>query len=211
GADRLLKLRLGDGDFLRVAVHSAGRGEHEVLCAGGDQRIQKVNRLANVFAEILARILIRLTDCRFCGEIDHIGDSVAANDAPDQFAVGDIAFIERPELRGPAVAGAQVVQDHRLAPGLDEKLTRVASDIAGAAGDQYGTRHARILRVILREGSFSRTSAQRVSGFCAAQKAKAGRGDRPAWYPRYAELFMPAPSASPRRRTCAPLPNTEPG
>ena len=98
-----------------------------------------MNGLADVLAEILAGIGVRLADVGFGREIDHVGDAVLADDLLNQLAVFDIAFVEGTELDGPAMPGAEIVQNDRLAPGLCEQFTSVASDVTGAAGYQNRT------------------------------------------------------------------------
>ena len=97
--------------------------------------------LADILAEVLAGIRVRLADVSFRGEIDYIRDAVLADDLLDQLAVLDIAFVEGTELDGPAMSGAEIVENDRLTPGFGEQFTSVAADITGATGDQDGTCH----------------------------------------------------------------------
>jgi len=110
-----------------------------------------VNGLANILAEILARIRIRFADVRLRREVDDVGDAVLVDDFLDQLAVLNIAFIEGTEFDGPSVPCAEVVENDGLAPGLGQQFTSVTSDITGAAGNQDRTRQATdTINVILR-------------------------------------------------------------
>ena len=51
--------------------------------------------------------------------------------------VGKVALCERPPFHSPAVAGIEVIQYNGLMSGPGQGLSGVASDITGAAGDEY--------------------------------------------------------------------------
>ena len=81
-----------------------------------------MNGLADILAEVLAGIGVRLADVGFRREIDHVGDAVLADDLLDQLAVFDIAFVEGTELDGPAMAGAEIVENDGSRPALASSL-----------------------------------------------------------------------------------------
>ena len=138
GVHRLLRFRFGDRNCIGIPVHGARRGEHNVLRAAGRSGHPRSASSCRRSRGNTYPDPVRLADLGFGGEIDYLGDAVLANDLLDQFAVLDIALVERTELRGPAMAGAEIVQNDGLTPGFSEQLTCVASDIAGAAGYQNG-------------------------------------------------------------------------
>src|SRR5438034_9713453 len=98
-----------------------------------------MNGLADVLTKVPARIRVRFANVGFRGEIDHVLDAMLANDLLNQCTVFDIAFVKGTEFGGPAMPGAEIVQNDRLAPGSGQQFTSMTSDVTGAAGYQYGT------------------------------------------------------------------------
>ena len=119
-----------------------------------------MNGLADVLAEILAGIGVRLADVGFGREIDHVGDAVLADDLLNKFTIFNVALVKGTELGGPAMAGAEIVQNDRLAPGFREQFTSVATDVTGAAGYQDRTCHSHygVLAMLCRYASLPRKS-----------------------------------------------------
>src|SRR5262245_36078745 len=98
----------------------------------------RVHRIVAVIAE---RIANRVRHHDRGGEMDNGIDPALRDQCGHARLVTDVADDERRALRYcPIETGREVVEHHDALAGIDERMNHVASDIAGAAGDQ--DRHA---------------------------------------------------------------------
>ena len=110
---------------------------HAARDRGLDQRV-RIHRIVAVIAE---RIADRIRHHDRSGEMDDGVDAVLGDQRGDARAISDVADDQRRALRHrPFEAGREIVEHQHALAGIDERENHVASDIAGAAGDQ--DRHA---------------------------------------------------------------------
>ena len=84
-----------------------------------------------------------------------------AEHGANEGSVGQIALDQRSPPHRLVVAGAEVVQDHRLDAGGGQRLGRLAADVPGAAGDQDAHAASRLLSTC-REAAIVRCSPSRT-------------------------------------------------
>ena len=65
----------------------------------------------------------------------------SASDGAQQRAVAEVALDQAGFLRRPAVAGVEIVQDHRPMAGIEQVADDEAADVAAAAGHQHRRTH----------------------------------------------------------------------
>src|SRR5215471_21307597 len=105
---------------------------------GGLDQCARVYRIVAVVAE---RIANRVRHNDRGSEMDNGVDPVLRDQRSHARLVTDVADDERRALRYcPIETACKVVEHHDALAGIDERMNHVASDIAGAAGDQ--DRHA---------------------------------------------------------------------
>jgi hypothetical protein len=105
---------------------------------GGLDQGTRVHRVVTVVGE---RIANRVRHDHRGGEMDNRIDSMLGDQFGHERLIAGVADGEQGALRyRPIEPGCKVVEHHHPFPGLEEGVNHVASDIAGAAGDQ--DRHA---------------------------------------------------------------------
>ena len=120
-----------------VAVDRGGGGEDEMLHAALDGAFDQRARIHRVVLVIAERIGDRVRHHDRGGEMDDGVYAVLRHELGHQRLIASLADDDRHALRHrPIEAGGEIVEhDHALA-GIDQRVDHVASDIAGAAGDQ---------------------------------------------------------------------------
>ena len=91
---RLLQVIFSDGDVGRLAVGGAGRREHDVAHAVVDHRVEEVQRVHHVVAEIFARIADRFTHVGIGGKMDDRGHAVLLDHLARRALIGEISLDE---------------------------------------------------------------------------------------------------------------------
>src|SRR5438874_11409834 len=130
-----------NGQALRHAVGRAGAREydplHLVIAHGLNQR----HGSAQIIAIVLSRISHRLPDVREGGEMHHRLGPVFAQYLVEADFVENVAFLQRAPTDSPLMPVDEIVIGNRRVAGRCERLARVGPDIAGAARNQYMSRH----------------------------------------------------------------------
>src|SRR5262249_8739493 len=115
------------------------RSEAATICAAAPAR-RPTNATSKSTPE--TRFTVSITSSTGGGEMDNGVDPVLRDQRSHARLVTDVADHERRALRyRPIETGREVVEHHDALAGVDERMNHMASDIAGAAGDQ--DRHAR--------------------------------------------------------------------
>src|SRR5437879_8409023 len=138
-------MRLLDGQALRHAVRRARAREydpvHLVIAHGLKQR----HGSAQIIAIVLSWISHRLPDVGEGGEMHHRLGPVFAQYLVEADFVENVAFLQRAPTDSPFMPVDEIVISNRRVAGRCERLARVGPDIAGAARNQYMSRHRYVL------------------------------------------------------------------
>ncbi len=137
GGHRRGSVVLAHRNVRRIAIDRGGRGKNETAHAALDRALDQAARIRGVVAVVLERIGDRLRHHHRCGEMDDRVNAVPGDELCDERLIAGVAVDEN-RSRGdrPVESGREIVEhDHALA-GVDERMNHVASDVAGAAGDQ---------------------------------------------------------------------------
>jgi len=132
---------------------------HPGLDRGSEERAG----LGGVVVVVLQRVLDRFRHDDRPGEVHDRADPLFGEDAGEQRAILDVAFVERHAVGdGEAEARGQVVDDADGHAPVRQREDRMAADVAGAAGDENGRkRHLRYRSVSC--GSLTRASSAYVA------------------------------------------------
>ena len=131
-----MRVVLGNGNGLRYPIGRAGGGEYERQRPVVDERLQQRRGAANIVAIIKQRLAHRLPDIGKGGKVHHCRGAVPLQHCVDARDVGNIALLQRPPFHRPAIAAREVVVDDRLKALRGKRLANMATDVAGAAGDE---------------------------------------------------------------------------
>ncbi len=134
GRERVL---LGDLEGLLDGVQAGRAGEQDPVQPERGELVEQLQRLGDVVAVVVVRLLDRLRHHDPGRHVDgRVDVGVLGRDPPHHLAVGDVALVEDPVAdEGDRTAQQRVEDDGRVAR-LLERLRRDRTDVAGAAGDQ---------------------------------------------------------------------------
>ena len=130
---------LADGRRHRVAVHGAGRRQHQPIHPARAHRVQHRERPPHVVLVVPGRIAHRLLHRQEGREVHHLGDPVVTQRRLEPRGLADVSLHERRAAHRRAVPGAQIVVHHDRAPCRLQGLHGMAADVSGAARHQHRT------------------------------------------------------------------------
>ncbi len=116
-------------------------------------RFQQVGRAADVVLVVLQRDLNRFAHRLEAGKVDHRIDFFLPEQQINRFGVAQVGQVKLDVFAGQFLHPAQgigfgvaeVVDDHDLVARFEQFDAGVGADVAGAAGDEDGFAHGRIL------------------------------------------------------------------
>ena len=134
---RLLRMILGDWNGDALAIGGASGREHNCPDTVGLHRFEQIESTGYVITEVAPWRLHRFTDVREGREVQDGGDTVLLEHTIKRGAVRDIGLNERAPLYRFLVATIEIVKDDWCQACLGQAFGGMASDITGAAGDEY--------------------------------------------------------------------------
>ncbi len=129
-------MRLGDGDFLRHAIHGGGGRKHKSLATMVTHGFKDGEGATGIISIKRARVLDRNTHLNESGKMNHAGGLIFGKDIVEECAITYIALNERPPLHGPLVAVGKIVENNGSIAASGQSLASVTTDESGTAGNE---------------------------------------------------------------------------
>src|SRR5438045_6798755 len=130
---------------MRKVLSRAGAPQDEHVLLVSAHVLKQRHGSAQIIAIVLSRISHRLPDVGEGGEMHHRLGPVFAQYLVEAYFVDNVAFLQRAPTDSPFMPVDEIVIGNRRVAGRCERLARVGPDIAGAARNQYMSRHRYVL------------------------------------------------------------------
>src|SRR5262245_3387314 len=125
-----------DRRALRDAICGARRGKDEITNLTALHRIQEIQTAQQIRLVVQRRVLRGFANQRLPGEMENAVDRMFGEGSCEIFRIAEIPLERRNALSERSMACREIVENERLKSCRFQRLDRMASDIAGAAGEE---------------------------------------------------------------------------